>query len=340
MVFDPEQDFSDIDPPVRWGIIGPGMIARNAIMPAFSQVENAHVLAVASSNAGRATAFAEEFRVPRVYTSYEALLEDPDVEAVYIALPNNLHDLWSTRAMEAGKHVLCEKPLAGSLEDAEHMVAVSLSTGMLFMEAVMYRFHPRTRLVERLLAEGAIGVPVLVRASFCFTFNQASNYRNDPTMGGGALLDVGSYCVNAARMALDEEPYEVNASAILADSGIDATTSGTLAFPSGALAQIQCSFASAEHQQMDIIGTTGSIELLKPFTAWHSDEMIVRLMQGDDLQEIPVAPVNQYSLMLDHFSSCVRGVEEPLLAPDDGLGTMRAMEALRRSAETGRTMPV
>jgi D-xylose 1-dehydrogenase (NADP+, D-xylono-1,5-lactone-forming) len=141
-------------------------------------------------------------------------------------------------------------------------------------------------------------------------------------------------------MALGEEPYEAIAREVLAESGIDITVSGVLVFPSGAQAQIQCSFASAEHQHVDIIGTMGTIEAVKPFTAWRRDEMTVRLIQGEELQEIPVPPANHYAEMIAHFSDCVRGNDEPWLAPDDGLGTMRAIEALRHSAKTGRSTPV
>ena len=322
--------------PVRWGIIGPGMIARGAIMPAFEALDNAVVIATASRDRQRAQAFATEFQIPRAYAGYDLLIDDPDVEAVYIALPNHQHAEWAIRAMQAGKHVLCEKPLALTAAEAETMVAVAEATGMLFMEGVMYRFHPRAREAVALVRNGAIGTPLLVRASFCFTMANQDNYRSLPEMGGGAVLDVGSYCVNAARWLLDEEPHTAMAMSTLGATGIDETLVGLLAFPSGATAQIQCSYGSAEHQTVDIIGTEGSIDMSHPFTTWRNDEASLRLTQTRQSEEIVFAPVDHYVIMLSHFSECVRNRAEMVTPIDDGIGTLRAIDALRRSAASGR----
>jgi xylose dehydrogenase (NAD/NADP) len=324
------------DSPVRWGIIGPGGIARGAIMPAFEEIDNAVVVAVASRERARASAFAADFRIPRAYAGYDMLVDDPDIEAIYIALPNNLHAEWAIRAMQAGKHVLCEKPLAVTAAEAETMVAVAEETGVLFMEAVMYRFHPRIRDTAALVQDGAIGTPLLVRSSFCFTMAQQENYRNVPEMGGGAVLDVGSYCVNATRLLLNEEPHTVMAMSILADTGTDETLTGLLSFPSGALAQIQCSFGSAEHQSLDVVGTDGSIEIAHPFTTWRNDESSIRLTQADQSEEIVFAPADHYAIMLSHFSDCVRDRDDLWSPIDDGVGTLRVIDALRRSAASGR----
>src|SRR6185437_5504422 len=179
----------EISAPVRWGILGPGLIARNAIMPAFEAVPNASVVAVASRDLARAQTFAADFAIPHVYDDYATVLENPDVEAVYIALPNSLHAQWAIRAARAGKHILCEKPMAMNTAEAEAMVAAAEDADVLLMEAVMYRFHPRMREAAAQVQAGAIGTPMLLRASFCFTMADAANYRNDPAFGGGALLD-------------------------------------------------------------------------------------------------------------------------------------------------------
>ena len=201
----------------------------------------------------------------------------------------------------------------------------------------MYRFHPRMREVAAMVHSGAIGTPLLVRGSFCFTMVNADNYRTIPEMGGGALLDVGSYCVNAARWLLAEEPHTAMAMSTLAETGIDETLVGQLAFPSGAMAQIQCSFGAATHQVLDIVGTDGSIDLIQPFSAWRSEETVIRLTQAGQTEEIIFAPTDHYALMLAQFSECVRDRDEPLIPSDDGVGTVRAMEALRRSAASGRS---
>ena len=334
-----ESEFStlvDASDPVIWGIIGAAAIARSAIAPAFMLTPNATMAAIASREVARAEAFARDFNIPTAYATYDELINDPDIEAVYIALPNHLHEEWAIRAMNAGKHVLCEKPLAATAAAAERIVQAADDTDMLCMEAVMYRFHPRIREVEEMLRSEAIGIPQLVRGSFCFTMSNFDNYRNDPAMGGGALLDVGSYCINAARWLLNEEPHTAMAQITLAASGIDETVSGILTFPSGASAHVQCSFASAEHQSLDIIGSIGSIELYTPFTAFHNDETSIRLKQGNDFDEILFPPADPYAVMVAHFSDCVRDLAEPLLPLTDGVGTLRVIDALRRSATTGR----
>lgn len=338
MMLDPVDDefVAPFGAAVRWGILGPGLIARGAIMPAFASLAHAEVVAVASRDRGRAQAFATEFHVPRAYAGYDLLIDDPEIEAIYLALPNHLHAEWAIRAMQAGKHVLCEKPLAMTAREATAMVAAAEEADVILMEAVMYRFHPRMREVADLIRSGSVGVPSLVRAAFCFTMTDPDNYRNDPAFGGGALLDVGSYCVNAARYLLDEEPVEATALGMLAESGVDAHVSGVLSFPSGALAQIQCSYASAEFQSLDIIGDAGVIDIAQPFTAWRSDETTARLSQGTQEEEMIFPPTDPYARMLDHFSDCVRGHDEPWLAPEDGIGTLRALDALRRSLTSGK----
>jgi predicted dehydrogenase len=338
MLVEPVND--DVDTtlvtPVRWGILGAGMIAGNAILPAFGTIANAAVVGVASRDRSRAQAFAAEFHIPRAYGGYDLLIDDPDIEAIYIALPNHLHAEWAIRAMAAGKHVLCEKPLAVTPDEALAMIAAAEEADVILMEAVMYRFHPRIRDAAELIQTGSIGQPVALRASFCFTMTDLDNYRNDPEYGGGALLDVGSYGVNAARYFLDEEPLRALAFGTLAESGVDSSVSGVLEFPSGALAQVQCSFASAPHQELDITGTLGVITIPQPFTAWRNDDAMLRLTQESVSDETLYPPVDHYALMLAHFSACVRGLEEPLLPADDGLGTLRVLAALRRSLTTGR----
>lgn len=325
------EDDMTATPVIQWGILGAGMIARTAIMPAFADLSLASVVAVAGHDSVRLQKFAQDFQIPLVYDSYAALLEDPEIDAVYIALPNSMHYEWTIRALQAGKDVLCEKPLAMTAEEATEMQRIADESDVWLMEAVMYRFHPRIRAINDIIRAGTIGQVTLVRGSFCFTMSDESNYRNDPNLGGGALMDVGSYCINAARYVIGEEPETVFANATFNDAGIDVSVSGVLNFPSGALAHIQCSFGSAEHQSLDIIGTLGTIEIPTPFTAWNGDESTIRITTGADFEEMIFASANPYTLMLDHFSECVRGDAEPFLPAEDGIGTMRTIDAIMRS---------
>lgn len=323
--------------PVRWGILGPGWVARGAIMPAFATVPNAQVIAVASRDRGRAQTFATDFQIPRAYAGYDLLIDDPEIEAIYLALPNGLHAEWAIRAAEAGKHVLCEKPLAVTAAEAQSMVDAAEANGVLLMEALMYRFHPRLREALDLVQSGAIGTIQMMRASFCFMMTEMENYRQQLDLGGGALLDVGSYGVNAITAFVDETPISALALGTLAEGGVDDALSGSLLFPSGTLAQIQCSFRSADHQSLDLTGSDGTIELSRPFTSWRNDETALRLSQADQLEETIFPAADPYALMLRNFSDAVRDIDDPLISGEESIITMRALDALRRSMVSGRT---
>ncbi len=323
--------------PVRWGILGLGSIARGAILPAMLATPGAQPVAVASMDPSRAATFAADFGVPKVHATYQDVLDDADVEAVYIALPNHLHAEWAIRAARAGKHVLCEKPLAHTFASAVEMRRAADASEVLLMEAVMYRFHPRMRRIAELISSGLLGTIKLLRASFCFTLTQYDNYRNDPAMGGGALLDVGSYCINAARWLIGEEPLAAIAMGTLLESGADESISGVLGFPSGALAQIECSFGTAEYQRLNIVGTDGMIDVVAPFTAWRNDEVSFLFRHAGQDEEVLFPPTDPYALMIAHFDDVVRGEDILWWPTQDGVETMRAIDALRRAANSGHT---
>lgn len=203
----------------------------------------------------------------------------------------------------------------------------------------MYRFHPRMQALVERVQRGEIGDPRLVRSSFCFTLSDPTNYRNDPAMGGGALLDVGSYTVNIARWLLGE-PVLALAQGTLAATGSDLTVSGVLTFASGALAQVQCSFASAEHQHLDVTGTTGVFDVPAPFTGFAGPDCVITLQHNRDRATTPYEAANPYALMVEHFGECLRGRAAPFMAAEDGIGTMRALAALQRSLASGRAEAV
>src|SRR5713226_3962906 len=209
----------------NWGILGPGFIATRAIIPALQNTYNARLLAVASRDAGRAATTAAQFAIERAYPDYQHLLDDPDVDVVYIALPNHLHRAWTIRAAAAGKHVLCEKPLAMSAAECNKMIAACQQANVLLMEAVMYRFHPRMLHLKQMLVAREPGDIRFLHTAFYFNFNAPGNYRAYRQFGGGALLDIGSYCVNAARWLIGSEPDSSHAVISYSHDSIDLNTS-------------------------------------------------------------------------------------------------------------------
>lgn len=329
---------------MRWGIMSTARIAR-AFVAALGASETEQALAVGSRDAARAAAFARDLGIPRAYGAYEQLLADPDVEAVYIGLPNRLHAEWSIRAAQAGKHVLCEKPLAVSRAEAEAMFTATRETRVVLLEAFMYRFHPRTLQVKELIDSGAIGQVRLIRAAFGFTVTDPANVRLSADLAGGALMDVGCYAVNFARMVAGCSPQYVDASARWAPSGVDETLTGALTYPDGPIAQIACSLASSHYHHAQVIGSEGGIEIDEAFTPPLDRPARLRIWRGARsaaYEEMEFPPLNQYRLEAEGFSRLVRdghgaGPEMPLLETLDNLATI---EALLRSAREGRHVEV
>jgi predicted dehydrogenase len=314
----------------NWGIIGPGFIANRAIIPAIQGASNSRVLAVASSNAQRARDVSRHFGIERSYTAYQLLLNDPDIDVVYIALPNHLHHEWTIRAAKARKHVLCEKPLAMNASECVSMISACDQAQVLLMEAVMYRFHPRMRYLKHMLASRQFGEVSFLHAAFSFNFNAPDNYRAFKQFGGGAILDIGSYCVNAARWLLDSEPLVTHAITSYSHSGIDVITSAVLRFNEDTMAHIQCSFISAEHQVIEVVGTVGAVTAPLAFTAWRNDTTRLFLQHGQIFEEREFEPSDPYKLMVEHFADCVLE-NSPLLYPaEDGLANMQVLDKLTR----------
>jgi xylose dehydrogenase (NAD/NADP) len=322
---------------LRWGVLGSAQIARVCVIPALTRSRNGKVLALASRSLERAQAIAQEHAIPVAYGRYDELLKDPAVEAVYIPLPNHLHREWTLRAIRAGKHVLCEKPLALNAKEAQEMLEAARNADVLLMEAFMYRFHPRSRRIKALVDQGTIGDPRLIRVAFCFKHPDPTGIRFQPEMGGGALLDVGCYGVSVARWVLGAEPEVVQASAEYGPSGVDVTTVGLLRFPQGRLAVVEASFATALQQTYTIVGTDGAIELPHDaFVPWEKDATF-QLRGVDDeqgkLETIPGA--DEYQLMVEHFADAALGRGRLEFSPEESLGNMRALDALARAAREG-----
>jgi predicted dehydrogenase len=316
--------------PVRWGILSTARINRLVIPPAHAS-EKVDLIAVASRDQARAREYAQEWRIERSYGSYGALLQDPDVEAVYISLPNSLHCPWSIRALEAGKHVLCEKPLSRRAADVEEAFAVAERSGRLLMEAFMYRHNPQTRELRRLVEDGAIGTLRLVRATFSFTMADPGNVRMLADVEGGGLMDVGCYCVSGCRL-LAGEPERVYGEQVIGPTGVDVVFAATMRFADGVVGMFDCGLVLPDRDELEAIGDGGSLFLDDP---WHARQPVLELRRDGEVERIELEPTDSYALELENLSDAIRGRGAPLLGRDDAVAQARVIEALYRSAATG-----
>jgi predicted dehydrogenase len=315
--------------PVTWGILSTADINRKVI-PGARESGKVDLVAVASRDQDRADAYAREWDIPRSYGSYEALLADPEVEAVYISLPNTLHAEWSIKALDAGKHVLCEKPFTRHPEEVDAAFDAAERNGRLLSEAFMYRHNPQTAKLVELVREGAIGELRLIRSAFSYALYDHENIRLRTDVEGGALMDVGCYNVSGSRL-LGGEPERVWGEAWYGPSGTDWVFSGTLRFPGDVLATFDCATGLAERDELEAIGSEGSLFLDDP---WHCVHPVIELRRDGGVERIELEHVDSYRLELENLSDAIRGEAELLLGREDALGQARALEALHRSATT------
>jgi D-xylose 1-dehydrogenase (NADP+, D-xylono-1,5-lactone-forming) len=315
---------------VRWGFLSTANINAKLLAGA-AQSDRVQVVAVASRDAARAEAYANQHGIERAHGSYEALLDDPEVDAVYISLPNSMHVDWSVRALEAGKNVLCEKPLSRHPDEVERAFDAADRAGRLLMEAFMYRHNPQTKRLQDLVGEGAIGRLRLIRAAFSFPLADSPNVRLDPALDGGGLMDVGCYCVSGARL-LAGEPVQVYGEQVAATTGVDDVFTGSMRFSGDVLAEIDCGLALPMRDELEAIGEKGSIFLDDP---WHCRKPVLELRSAEGAEQIALEPVDSYRLELENMSDAIRGRAELLLGRDDAVGQARAMEALYRAAAEG-----
>jgi predicted dehydrogenase len=317
--------------PVRWGILSTARI-NGASIPHLVESPESELVAVASRTQERADAYATEQGIPRAYGSYEALLADPDVEAVYISLPNGPHVEWSIRCLEAGKHVLCEKPLARYPEDAERAFDAAERAGRLLMEAFMWRHHPQSKKLVELVRDGAIGELRLIRSTFSFTIDSDGDVRLDPQLGGGALMDVGCYCISGARL-FGGDPVRVSGHQVAGPTGVDVRFAAALEFPGGVLAHFDCGFDLPRRQELELVGAEGTLYVATP---WAIDAPGIELRRGSKrVRQAVRVDRDRYRLQADNFSRAIRGLEKPLLGREDALGQARTIDALYRSAAAG-----
>jgi predicted dehydrogenase len=317
---------------VRWGVLGAAGIAISKVIPAIQRSANARVVAIASRDLGKARVAAERLGIERAYGSYEELLADADVDVVYIPLPNHLHAPWTARAAEAGKHVLCEKPIALNAGEARELLRVRERTNVHIAEAFMVRAHPQWLKTRELVRGGRIGELRLITAHFSYFKTDPGNVRNRVEWGGGGLLDIGCYPVMLARWLFDTEPERVVALMERdPDLGVDRLTAGLLDFGKGqASFTVGTQLASA--QRMQIFGTDGSITLDLPFNP--PPDQRARIVV--DAEAIEFDAVDQFTLQADAFSRAVRGEGHLLMTLDDSIANMMVLDALFRSAESGQ----
>lgn len=316
---------------VKWGIISTADINRKVI-PGAHASPKVELVAVASRDQARAAEYAKTWEIGRAYGSYDALLADPDIEAVYISLPNTLHCDWSIKALEAGKHVLCEKPLSRHAVDVEAAFDAADRTGRLLSEAFMYRHNPQTKRAKELVEEGAIGELRLVRSAFSYSLYDEDNIRLRTDVEGGALMDVGCYNVSGSRL-FGGEPEKAYGEAWFGPSGTDWVFSGTLRFPGDTIAVFDCGTAMPERDELEAIGSEGSLFLDDP---WHCNVPVIELRRDGKVERIELEPVDSYRLELENLNDAIRGEGELLLGRDDAVGQARALEALHESATNGK----
>ncbi|WP_165248320.1 Gfo/Idh/MocA family protein [Paludisphaera soli] len=325
---------------LRWGLLGCARICRRGLIPGIRASESGTLAALASRSGDQAKAWAAEFGIPKAYASYEELLADPEIDAVYIPLPNELHKPWSEKAADAGKHVLCEKPLALDADEARAMAEHCRSRGVLLMEAFMWRHQPRTHAVRKLVDDGAIGELRQVRATFSFPIDPG-DWRLDPKRGGGPMWDVGCYGVNAARLFAKGEPTRVEAVGRLAPNGVDLTVAAVLQFPGDVLATVDCSFEQPFQCVYELVGSRGVLTVPDGFLPpVEGPGATLRTMAApsdvaasDDRTESLTFPaVDQYAAMVDAFDRSVAAgaLEAPA---EDGVAQMRVLDAVLRGVK-------
>ena len=319
--------------PLRVGLLSTANINR-LILGGARAAEAVEVVAVASRDGARAEAFADEHGIGRAHGSYDALLADAEVDAVYVPLPNSLHVEWSIRALEAGKHVLCEKPLTRHPEHAEAAFDAAERAGRVLAEAFMWRHHPQARRLRELADEGAIGRLRLVRAAFSFDIfgmDRPDDVRLQARLDGGGLMDVGCYCVSAMRL-LAGEPERVSGRRIDGGDGVDVRFTGTLAFGGGVLASFDCGLDMVARGELEVVGDGGSLFLADP---WHGRAPGIELRRPDAVEAIAVASPNSYACELEDFAAAVRGERPHPFGRADAVGQARTIAALYRAADSG-----
>jgi D-xylose 1-dehydrogenase (NADP+, D-xylono-1,5-lactone-forming) len=319
---------------LRWGILSTANITNKLLESGHDQ----EFVAVGSRGLARAEAFAADKGLARAHGSYEDLLADAEVDAIYNPLPNSLHVEWSIRALQAGKHVLCEKPMSRHPDDVARAFDVAESEGRVLAEAFMWRHHPQLARAQELLAAGDIGELRIIRAAFAHFAADPDDIRLQADLEGGGLMDVGCYCVSGCRALASAEPERAYAEVIPGGrGGVDIALTATLRFPGDVLALFDCGVSYTGGDQLEAVGSEGSLFMDDP---WHGREAVIEVRRNGSVERIETGAANSYALELADFEAAVRGQQDPLLGRADAVAQARVIEALYTSAERNVPCPI
>jgi predicted dehydrogenase len=318
---------------LRWGLLSTARINRAVIPPIRASLQS-DLKAVASRDVVRAKNYAQEWRIPHAYGSYEELLADENIDVIYNPLPNHLHAEWSIRAAEAGKHVLCEKPLALSVDEVDRMRAAAHQHQVVIAEAFMYKHHPQTLKVLELIAQETIGELLLIKGAFTFYLDRPDDVRWVREWGGGSLWDVGCYPISFARLAAQAEPLEVFGWQVTGTSGVDAVFSGQMRFVGGLLAQFDCGFRAPYRTSMEIVGTKGAIELASPFKP--AGEQWIKIKRGDSVELLRAPEYELYRGEIEDMENAVLAGQPPRISLENSRANVAVIQALLESAQSGQ----
>jgi predicted dehydrogenase len=321
------------DKVLNWGLLSTARINQALIKPLRASKRN-QLVAVASRTQESADNYAREWKIPRAYGSYEALLADPEIDVIYNPLPNHLHAEWTIKAVEAGKHVLCEKPLALSVEEVDAMRDAARKHGRVVAEAFMYRHHPQTLKVQELVKSGSLGTLKLVRGSFSFFLSREVDVRLDPAMGGGSIWDVGCYPISYTRTVLGQNPLEVFGWQVTGPTGVDVTFVGQMRFQNDVLTQFDCGFVVPLRWFMEIVGSEGTLSIPSPFKP-ETDEKIY-LTRGDKTETIKIKGQELYIGEVEDMADAILLGHEPRISLDDSRANVAVISALLESARVGK----
>jgi predicted dehydrogenase len=319
-------------PRLRWGLLSTARINR-MLIPAIRSSARSELTTVASRTLDRGRAFANEWTIPRVLGSYEALLADPDVDVIYVPLPNALHVEWTVRALDAGKHVLCEKPLALTVEDVDRIEAAATRNRRIAAEAFMYRHHPLTHAAERIVRSGRLGRIRAYKGAFTFALTREGDVRLDPALGGGSLWDVGCYPLSYANLLAGAAPVEVFGWQLLSSTKIDLEYSAMMRYADGAIAQFDCGFLGPYRAEMEVVGTDAGLRVDRPFRTDARSRLL--LTTGDDTETLPFDPSSPFACEVADFESAVLDGRQQRVPLAESRRTVRTIRALYDSAAAG-----
>jgi xylose dehydrogenase (NAD/NADP) len=319
---------------LRWGLLSTARINRALLPPLRASARN-ELTALASRDLERAKTYANEWNIPRVFGSYEAMLADPDVDVIYNPLPNSMHMEWTIKAAQAGKHVLCEKPLAVTIEEVDAITAAAQKAGVVVMEAFMYRHHPQTLKVKELVESGVVGKLQLIRGSFTFKLSDEGDVRLNSSLSGGSIWDVGCYPISYARLIAGVEPVEVFGWQVTGQaSGVDEMFAGQMRFSNGVYAQFDCGFRTPQRTHMELVGDKGNITIKIPFSPKLNEEIIVT--NGDEKRIITIPGEDLYLGEVENMADAILNGQPPRMSLADSRSNVAAIKALLRSAQEGK----